>query len=223
MKAYLEKEKTGMKESIRRLILLLLIIPFCTGCVDVVHYVGKEENDLFVNLRITLQKMVFQSMAEMSGEEVSDDYFRGEFGMTEDAISEELPPYAKATLTEVNTQFDFGYDISMYVEEEVYDALSETEEVPFFPAETEKGFQIVIPSAGADTEDDSEMAAAFLMSAKYRLIVSKELISEYDEIFIKADYEAYVPSVKEFPDIFIIEFPLAFWFLSENDLVVHLY
>jgi len=208
------------------LIVVLVSLVLLTGCVDVLHYIGEENNKLLVNIRWTLQKSVIELFAEMSGETITDDYYEKEFGLSEEEIVEEFPPRVEIKYEQINNQLDFGYDIFLSINKYLLKSIGENyKEAYFLPIKTEKGMRIILPppmEAEAETED-IEMMAAFLASTKYRLIMSKTILPKIEDVFIKADEEAYAPSIKDLPEVYIIEFPLVLWILTKEELVINIY
>ena len=226
-------KKDKIKNGTKKLFLLLCItisLVFISGCVDFLHYIGEENNNILIDVRFTLQKLIFIAFAEMSGETVTDEYFEKEFGLSEEEFKEELslefPPFIKTQYEKINTQLEFGYDVQLKINKKVFNQLLEEDpNIPFVPIKSEKGIRIVLPTAmeSEPDSDDEEMTAVFLASAKYKLIISKKIISQIENVFIKVDNEVFIPGIKELPEVYLIEFPLATWVLMKKNFEINVY
>lgn len=216
-----------MKVKIIYLILILIIaVIFLSGCIDTLHYVGKDGKKVNVSFRVTLQKMIFELFGEMSGEEVDDDYFRENFGIEKDDFKSELPEGIDVKLEEINTELDYGFEAKLTVTEDVIKKLlKENIDIPFVPIRKGKGLRILIPCPDYDSAEaeEDEAVAAFLASAKYRLVISKSFIPKIENIFIKSKNETLTPTLMDFHEVYMVEFPMVLWFLSDDYVEVIIY
>lgn len=208
------------------LIIGLAFILLLNGCIDMLHYVGSSENRTIVNVRFTLQKMIFHMMAQVGGEEITDEDFESDFDLSEDRVLSQFPEGTEISFSPINNDTDFGFDVEMHLDaDSLNKVLAENPDTPFLPISTEQGYRIVLPPMGTDTEDsaDNEFAAAFFASAKYRLLISRDYIPTVEKVILRSGDDTFVPSIKELPEVYLVEFPLALWALAEAKVEIYIY
>jgi len=218
-----------MRRSRYSVILLIIGLAFAlllNGCIDMLHYVGSSENRTIVNVRFTLQKMIFQMMAQVGGEEITEKDFESDFDLSEDRVLSQFPEGTEVMFSPINNETDFGFDVELHLDvDSLNKVLAEDPDAPFLPISMEQGYRIVLPPMGSDTGDsaDNEFAAAFFASSKYRLLISKGYIPEIEKVILRSGDDTFVPSIKELPEVYLVEFPLALWALAEAKVEIYIY
>lgn len=194
-----------------------------TGCLDVVQYVsGGGSDEIEVYLRLTLQKSIFELAGSMGGEAQDlDQMFEEQFDLDEEDVVAELPPGVAARYERVNTAHEFGFVLSYSAPRSVLGSLPESEGA-FVPRVTQRGMVIPLGPSGesGDAGDGDQFADAFLGSSKYRLMVSKRLVSRVSQAWIHTGADSVSLTVIDLPDIWLIEFPVSLWFTAESDASV---
>lgn len=207
-----------------RLGLALVTVLAVTGCVDVVQYISGSGGDIDVYLRLTLQKSAFEMGNAFSDEPQDiDSMFEEEFDFEEDNVLNELPPGVSAEFAQVNDEFEYGFELSYSASRAALNAV-ESDEAAFVPRIGSRGITIPLGEsggAGGGSEDD-QFAAAFLGGAKYRVFVSKMLVSRVSEAFLVRSAERVPVSVLEFPDVWMVQFPVSLWLMSDEPPVLEI-
>lgn len=206
-----------------RVVALVVAIGTLTGCVEVVQYISGSADTLEVFLRVTLQKSAFELAAEMGGESGDlDETFEEEFNLEEDDVLGDLPEGINAGFEQVNTEFEYGFELRYKVARTLIANLIERGELSlndpddaFLPQVSDTGITIPLAEGGegggADPGGD-QWAAAFLGGSKYRLMVSRRLAPSIDAARLVTATGTTELSVTELPDVFLIEFPVLLWF-----------
>ena len=189
-----------------------------TGCVDVVQYISGSGSTIDVYLRLTLNKGAFEMANSMSDDPQDvEEMFEEDFDLEEQQVLDELPPGVEASFTTVNDEFEYGFELSYSAERSV---LAELEGEPgaFVPRVGTRGMSIPLAEggdgSGAEGGQGDEFAAAFLGGSKYRVFVSRRLVSRISSAHLVTDEESMEVSVIELPDVWMIQFPVALWLSS---------
>jgi len=185
-----------------------------SGCIDIVQYVSGTGSDIDVFFRLTLQKGIFE-MANAFGDQPQDldSMFEEEFNLDEDEVISELPPGVSADFTSVNSDSEFGFELRYSASRKALDGLSD-DEAAFVPRVSPQGIVIPLPEGNGSAETD-EFANAFLGSAKYRLMISKRLVSRISDARIISGPDSTSISVTDLPDVWLLEFPIGLWYASD--------
>jgi hypothetical protein len=209
--------KKGKSRNVVRLLtvsVLLAVVVLLSGCIDVVQYISGSALDIDVYFRLTMQKSIFE-MASSFGEQPQDlDAMFEEFDLNEEDVVAELPPGVEASFESINNDSEFGFELRYSAPRAALDSL-EDGEAEFVPRVSPWG--IVIPlGEGNGSADSDELADAFLGSAKYRLMISKRLVSRVSEARILAGPVSTPITVTELPDVWLLEFPMNLWYASDH-------
>lgn len=204
--------------------LFLLLV----GCIDVVQYISGDSNSIDVYLRLTLQKSAFE-MASAFGDETQDleQMFEDDFDLNEAEVLGEMPPGVDASFEQINTEFEYGFELRYSAPRGTFAELSAAGGAnggAFVPRVTSR--KMVIPlSEGEGNEgggEGDEFAAAFLGGAKYRVFVSKRLVSRISAAYLDDGGEAIDLEVTELADVWMIAFPVSLWLSGEGIPSVHI-
>ena len=191
---------------------LLVSVVLLSGCLDIVQYVSGSASEIEVYFRLTLQKSVFEMANALGGEQQDlDEIFEG-FDLNEDDIFAELPPGVVANYEPVNTDFELGFELRYSAPRSALDMLPDGE-AAFVPRVSPWGISIPLGEGTGSGESD-EFADAFLGSAKYRLMISKRLVSRISEARVLIGPESVSIRVTDLPDVWLLEFPLSLWLSS---------
>lgn len=213
----LSETRRGRAVRIAALAVVLGAAVLLTGCLDVVQYISGTSNEIDVYFRFTLQKGIFELAGQMGGEPANTDEMYEEFDLNEEEVTAELPPGVDASFRSINNESEFGFELEYTAARSAIDALDEGE-ADFVPRITPQG--ISIPLGEGNEGESDEFADAFLGSAKYRIMISKMLVSRISRARIVAGDEARPIVVTELPDIWLLEFPVSYWFNSAELPVV---
>jgi hypothetical protein len=182
-----------------------------TGCLDVVQYISGNSSEIEVYLRLTLQKSVFELANSMSDEpDDLDSMFEEEFDLNENEVLGELPPGVNARFERVNSDYEFGFVLSYTAPRELLASVP-ADEGAFVPRITPQGMTIPLGEGGDDGGGD-QFVDAFLGSAKYRLLISKRLVSRISAARLYAGPDSVPVTVIDLPDVWLLEFPVSEWF-----------
>jgi len=216
--------RNKMKKNIY-LIMTLLFPFFLTSCVDAFHYVGLENGNVEITVKYSIQKMLIEMAASFGEEEV--DY--SEFTDMGDEMFDELSRI-EAQITPIDTELEIGAEISFSGPlKSVIEYIGD--DAPYFPMKTGNIYQIRIPCLGSEDDEEDEAAAAFMASAKYKLLIdlSGDLnktrnirFSIKDESIEMEEWESFF-SVEIFNHIAYIEIPMILLMSSTDDIIVELY
>ncbi|MDC7227882.1 MAG: hypothetical protein PQJ61_14040 [Spirochaetales bacterium] len=204
------------------LITLAVVLMLFTGCLDIFHAVSMKKGQVELTVRYTMQKAIFELGAGMSGE--APDY--SEFTDIGDDMFKEFQGL-EADVRPIENEFEVGAEI--YLKGSVSKMNNAAgERLEFLPQKTDIGWEIMIPGMGDEGgEADDEFAAAFLSSAKYRLLI--DLSGDFRDItqasLITAEGEE-APleefSAELYGSSMLIEIPMIFLFLTDDDLIIRL-
>ncbi len=204
---------------------IVLTTVLLSGCLDVLHYVGRDgQGRPMALVKLTFEKALFEMAASMGGEEMptTDEEFAEEFDISEEEITGDLPEGIEVEYSTVNTSMDFGFQLilrgSSYAPPDT--------ELPWLPLTKPDG-SLVIPLAEQDSDDSGEGSGgdeseAFLASAKYRLIVARNICPPNPRFSLRglpAD-RTVEPEVMELPEVYVVEFPLVLWLNSTGTMSV---
>lgn len=192
-----------------------------TGCVDVVQYISGSGSTIDVYLRLTLQKSAFEMANSMSGEPQDlDEMFDEEFELDRETVIEELPPGIDATYDTVSDEFEYGFELRYSASREALERASQSEEGAFVPRIDRRGMTIPLAEGGGASEDSDpqsdQFASAFLGGAKYRVFISRRLVSRVSAARLVSGDTSTDITVIELPDVWMIQFPVSLWLMSEE-------
>lgn len=189
-----------------------------SGCIDVVQYLSGSADDVDIYFRLTLQKSVFELVNALGdAPQDMDEIFR-DFNLNEDEVVRELPSGVEADYRPVNTDYDYGFELRYSVPRSVLGAVSD-QGGPFIPRLTPRGLSVPLSEGNGSAETD-EFASAFLGSAKYRLFISKRLVSRVSAARILAGPQSTPVTITDLPDVWLLEFPLSVWYTSDYSPVL---
>lgn len=209
-----------MRRSVR-VAVVILAIGLLSGCVEIFHYVGyTDDGRLEVSFSFAMQKAIFEMAAGLDGSGSVD--FEEEFGNLDTEITGEFPDWVEVEAGQIDTELEYGVSMTMRVDEEqllLAEELSESpDDVAFLPRRSDDSILIYLEGMGGGDETD-EMAAAFLASAKYRLLIS----AAYAGSISSAEYEVAdsgetLPiDVREFGEVYLLELPMLYLFSHGGD------
>ena len=192
-----------------------------SGCLDIIQYVSGSGSEIEVYFRLTLQKSVFE-LGSAFGDAPQDlaKMFESEFNLNEEEVMSELPPGVEAEFEPISTDYEVGFELRYSAPRALLDSLPDTEAV-FVPRVSAWG--MIIPlGEGNGAGDSDEFADAFLGSSKYRLMISKRLVSRVSQARVLAGPDSFPVSVTDLPDVWLLEFPMSLWFGSEYSPILEI-
>jgi hypothetical protein len=214
------KQRSSLRR-VRTVLLAAAVGLLATGCVDVVQYVSGSGSTIDVYLRLTLQKGAFEMANQFSDEpQDPDEMFEEEFELDEATVLEELPAGIDAAYEQVNDEFEYGFELRYSASRDTLADLDE-QQAALVPRVTRQGMTIPLASDGesGDTgsaEESDEFAAAFLGGAKYRVFVSRRLVSRISSARLVSGDESTEVTVIELPDVWMVQFPVSLWLMAEQ-------
>ncbi len=209
-----------MEKKIIRVSLVVLMVFLFSSCIDLLHYIGRDSDGRpMAIVKLTLEKAIFEWAASMGGQDMptTDEEFAEEFDLSEEEVTEELPEGLDLVYSTVNTSTDFGFQLEIRRTQ----GFDSAKKLPWLPTLVDSN-TLVVPLPEQDSEESSEGGEdeAFLASAKYRVIASKDLCPENPRFFLRGatgELEEE-PDVLELPEVYIVEFPLLLWLYSSGEL-----
>lgn len=211
-----------MKHVARTVVIALALIAL-SGCVDVVQYISGDGAAIDVYLRLTLQKGAFELANSFSDEpQDMEETFDQEFGLNESEVVADFPFGIEPEYAPINSEFEYGFELRYSAPRSVLGQEPEGEAgfVPFIDAE---GVRIPfadqegsVMGEDGEGEGDDEFANAFLGGSRYRLMLSKRLVSRVSEARLVTPSDSREVLVTEFPDVWMVEFPTSLWLNAES-------
>ncbi len=210
-----------MKRVVRFAVVALAMVAL-TSCVDVVQYISGDGTIIDVYLRLTLQKSAFE-LANSFADEPQDmtEMFEDDFELTEEEVTAEFPAGIEPEYTQVNSEYEYGFELRYSADRSVLSQAPESS-AGFIPTVTTRGIRIPFAQAEAQEGgeagggDGDEFANAFLGGSKYRLMISKRLVSRVSDARIVNSEGDRDVLVTELPDVWMVEFPTSLWLNAEQ-------
>lgn len=115
----------------------------------------------------------------------------------------------------MTTEYEFGFELEYSAPRNILDGERSPDDV-FIPSIRRDGLTIPI---SAEESGESEMgggegdeiASAFLGGSKYRLLISKRLVSRVSQARLVTPEASTPVHIMELPDVWMVEFPAAQW------------
>ena len=178
------------------------------SCVDYVQNVGYKGGKYNLYYKITLSKVLFE-LADSNPEEIFKDFDK-------DAL-DELPKNVK--VRQVNTDLEVGAEFSMQINPKT----KEKSELEFLPTVVGKKYYIPFllggesngfaDSLNLDDKDSQAMTQAILSSAKCRVMIEKNVISNIDSAYFEGKgRQNYAIAVFDYGSAFCLEIPFVILF-----------
>jgi hypothetical protein len=210
----------------KRFGLRLIIFIFClvlSGCIDIFQHITKDGSGIDRNtIRVTVSKAVLEMANSFSGSGDSIDYDE----LFNESKNTDVAKYNQfnASVRTINDTMDVGYVVDMSIDYRDRDTLNKInrDNTSFIPKYNGKNIAIHIDCLGgkSGSTDDNAMAAAFLATGKYRLVISKKCIANIGRVTIKTtEGETGIPFLDLY-DEYLIEIPMPIIFMSDLDLII---
>jgi hypothetical protein len=196
---------------------IAVLVSMLTGCIDVLHYIGRDgDGRPMAVVKLTFEKAIFEWAAQMGGEDMptTDEEFAEEFDISEEEVTAELPEGMDINYSTVNTPMDFGFQLDITRQP----GTPEDAELPWLPSRAADG-TLTIPLPEQDSEEaGGEQEQAFLSSAKYRLIIARDICPENPVFSLEGlpQDKTMEPDVLALPEVYVVEFPLMLWLGSSG-------
>ena len=220
-----------MKQSMRRRLRVAALIAavgiVLTGCVDVVQYISGTGSSIDVYLRFALQKSAFE-MANSFADDPQDldEMFAEDFELERAEVLAELPPGVTADYQQLNSDFEYGFELSYSADRALLSGLGD-DGAAFVPRVGTRGMSIPLAEGGGNAGgggggQGDEFAGAFLGGAKYRVLISRRLVSRVSSATLVSAGESTAVTVTELPDVWMIEFPVSLWLMAPQTPVLEI-
>jgi hypothetical protein len=185
-----------------------------TGCIDIFHYVGRDDGgNLELSVSVTIQKAIFEMASSIDGSPPPD--YEEEFEMSEEDITGDYPDWLSVTYTPINTELEYGFHLDMAVPEAVLTQALKTkpdDAGPFLPRSDGEDTVFVFDGFGSDGGAADEMTAAFFASAKYRMLIDENYLSDVEGAWFDHNGERTPVDVRRYGDVWYLEFPMLYIF-----------
>jgi len=207
--------------------IILCVVCFgMSGCIDIFQNITRDTNGIDYNtIRITVSKTVLAMANSLSN---SSDIDYEKLFDESDLNNLDMNDYNQygATVSKVNDMMDIGYLIEMSInnsDRNTADLINRSN-VNFIPKYANNVVSIPIDflNGNYSSTDDSSMAAAFLATGKYRLLISKKCAPNISKVIIKANNGETEISFLNLYDSYLIEVPLPLLMVSAVDLLIYL-
>jgi hypothetical protein len=206
--------------------LWLIVFVFClalSGCIDVFQHITKNESGIDRNtIRVTVSKTVLAMANGFSEPNDSIDYEK----LFDKSNNVDVTEYNQfnATVKIVNDAMDVGYLVNMNIDYRDRNTLNKINRgnMNFIPKYNGKNIFIHIDCLGgkSGSADDNAMAAAFLATGKYRLVISKKCIANIERVTIKINEGEMGINFLDLYDEYLVEIPMSIIFMSDIDLII---
>lgn len=222
------KNRSRAGRALRVVAIVVVVTIALAGCVDVVQYISGTGSTIDVYLRLTLQKSAFEMANSFSDEPQDlDEMFDEEFDLDRENVLNELPPGVEATFETVNDEFEYGFVLSYSATREVLAGAAEGGDGAFVPRVTPRGMTIPLAQSteggeGASQGQGDEFANAFLGGSKYRMLISRRLVSRISSARLVSGDESIPVSVIELPDVWMVQFPVSLWLMSQEGATIEI-
>ncbi|TVQ18193.1 MAG: hypothetical protein EA382_17985 [Spirochaetaceae bacterium] len=207
--------KRSIWRRVRTAVTIAAVAVVVSGCVDVVQYISGSGSTIDVYLRFALQKSAFEMANAFSDQPQNlDQMFAEEFNLERAQVLATLPEGIAADYRALNTEFEYGFELSYSADRDVLARVDGAG--AFVPRIGPSGMSIPLAesSGGGDGGEGDQFAAAFLGGAKYRVFVSRRLVSRVSSARLVTAQQAIDVSVVELPDVWMIEFPVSLWLMA---------
>jgi len=201
-----------------------LAVILLSSCINIYQHISSGGNgrvDIYTQL--TVSKLILEMANGMSGEGEAIDYddwlsenANGDFGK----LSEKI----KVDSGKINNDLDIGmfYRASVNYEDKNVTDLKSDEGIVFFPI-IENGRMTIRTSFSSGKEavdESSNMANAFLGSAKYILTIDKHVISNIESAKIMMNDEEVRLCAIDSNDEFLIDIPMVLLMSGNSTIVI---
>ena len=207
--------KRSIWRRVRAAVTVAAVALAVTGCVDVVQYISGSGSTIDVYLRVALQKSAFALANAFSDQPQDlDRMFAEEFSLDRAEVLATMPAGITAEYRAVVTEFEYGFELSYSADRDLLAGLDA--EAAFVPRIGPRGMTIPLAESNGEGngDDGDEFAAAFLGGAKYRVFISRRLVSRLTSARLVTAGEAVSLTVVQLPDVWMIEFPISLWLMA---------
>lgn len=180
-----------------------------TSCVEIVQTIDFCDGNYKIGYRLTLNK----TLLAMGGED-SETFL-------DDMDFSDLPEGVTANTIDTSLDIGFGFDI-------IVDPKT-TEEIRDFLPKVLKDGRIEIPLIAKDFITDMEeseyssesetIRQAMLSSAKWRVYITKNLLSSISKVYLENTYRTQKLEYFEIGDVYVINIPIIF-IEKDTDLII---
>jgi hypothetical protein len=220
---FTDAEELFMKKTVLCVIIFMLCLVL-SGCIDIFQHITKDASGIDRNtIKVTVSKAVFAMANGFSGTSDETDYEK----LFDESNNIDIQEYNQfnATVKTVNDTMDVGYLVDMnidYRDRNTVNTINRSN-ASFIPKYNGKNIVIHIDSLGGNSgsTDDNAMAAAFLATGKYRLVISKKCIASIERVVIKTNEGETASNFLDLYDTYLVEIPIPIIFMSDVELIIY--
>jgi len=180
------------------------------SCLDVTQGISGDGTAVEVQTRVALSTAMLELGASMGGGELPEDGL-GLDGTPFDPATMDLPAGVSTTSSSFETELERGYELRMVGLRKAFAEWS-ADFVPVIGADS-----ILVTLPATDGADEEGFATAFLSMAKYRLVLSRKLVSALPAARIEAGGKSFPGTVYRMSEVYIVELPLVLWLASGEE------
>jgi hypothetical protein len=193
------------------------------GCIDIFQHITRDTNGVDQNqIKVTVSKTVLAMANSLSD---SDDIDYEELFDASDMNTMDIDEYKQfaARVSKVNDLMDIGYLIDMNINYKDRNTLNKINSTTtsFIPKYEGKTVKIHIDALGDSSATDNNMAAAFLATGKYRLLIDKKCVTNIKEVVLKTNDGENTIGFLDLHTEYLIEIPIPIIFMSAVDLIIY--
>jgi hypothetical protein len=197
-----------------------------SSCIDIFQHITKDNNDIDQNqIKFTVSKTIFAMANGFSGSNEKIDYEKLFDESEMNTVDMNKYEQFSATVSKVNDIMDIGYLIDMninYRDRNTVNRINSTN-TSFIPKYDGKNMIIHVDAIGdsSSSSADNGMAAAFLATGKYRLLLDKKCISNIQKVIIKTSEGETETSFLDLHTEYLIEIPIPVIYMTDIDLIIY--
>jgi hypothetical protein len=196
-------------------LLLILVVSEClllTSCIDILQHITVDKNGIELNtIQFTVSKAIFEFANKMNENQEPIDYDKY-FSNNSDLSSLEKNKYC-SSISKINTVLDYGYTIKMRIDRKNKETMNsiEKEKIGFIPIKKGKSYIFDFSSmndSSSKNQEDNGMQYALLSTAKYKLLISKKMISDIKKLYLVSGSNETEYSYVDLDDEYLVEIPI---------------
>ena len=213
----------------KKLICFSVLFTVCfllSSCIDIFQHITKDNNGIDQNqIKFTVSKTVFAMANGFSGSNEEIDYEKLFDESEMNTVDMDKYKQFSAIISKVNDIMDVGYLIDMninYRDRNTANRINSTN-TSFIPKYDGKNMIIHVDAIGdsSSSSADNSMAAAFLATGKYRLLLDKKCISDIQKVVIKTNEGETETSFLDLHTEYLIEIPIPVIYMTDIDLIIY--
>jgi hypothetical protein len=196
---------------------VLLSLFFLVSCVDIIHYLGKDDRKAYTYVKVSLSKTLLEMAATLNGQNSNsiNQYFLNSGKDIVEALEGDIEFHFGG----LDNSSDIGFELKI-----TQDKLGDENDkkLPFTPYKQGKKLIIPLPVDVQSKAADPQTLTSFLSSARYRLLLSRSLVEDLRGAELITDGEKETIEITPLNEIYMLTIPILSWLSAEDSCEIHL-